>query len=393
MIDKIVIKDQIPSNKIIIKESITKIYPPLEDLVVRARAEEQIFEHENSYGYDKVTVEPIEIKLQDKEVLPSYDTQKIIADNDYDGLREVTVNPIVLNLQNKEVTPSYEVQEVTADNGYDALKKVTVKAKTGYDTDDADAVASDIIAGKIAYGKDGKIIGSMTSSNNALINTKSYKHKGSYANFVMQYVTKAEIDLSGFTDCRYAFSGCQNLESLTLTGTEDGAILYADYMFQDCTELKEVPSFNSSNVVTLTSCFSNCKSLKKITEFNTGKATVMREMFNECIALEEICELDCKNNKSVQGMFYNNSSLKILGGLKELGKAYTGSSVNSTSYNLNLTMSSNLTKQSLLNVINGLYDLASHNKPAQGLFLGEINLAKLTAEEIAIATNKGWNVS
>lgn len=215
----------------------------------------------------------------------------------------------------------------------------------------------------------------------------------SFDNFIAQYVTKAEIDLSGFTECRYAFSGCKNLESLVLNGTEDGAILYANYMFQDCTELKEVPSFNSSNVTALTSCFSNCKSLKKITEFDTGKATEMREMFNECIALEEICELDCKNNKNVQGMFYNNSSLKTLGGLKDIGKAYTGSSVNYASYNLNLTMSSNLTKQSLLNVINGLYDLASHNKPAQGLFLGDVNLAKLTAEEIAIATNKGWNVS
>lgn len=392
MNEKIIIKEQ-PREVIKIHEEVRKVYPPLEDLIVRSRAEKQVFEHENSYGYDKVTVEPIEIKLQDKEVLPSYDAQKIIADNDYDGLGEVTVNPITLNLQNKEVTPNYDVQEVTADNGYDALRKVTVKPKTGYDTDDADVVASDITAGKIAYGKDGKIIGSMTSSNNALINTQAYKHKGSYANFVMQYVTKAEIDLSGFTDCRYAFADCQNLESLTLKGTENGAILYITNMFTKCLELKNVPDFNTSNVIMADSCFRDCKSLKKITSLDVGKTTSMKEMFSGCTALEEVCELDCKNNKNVQGMFYNNSSLKTLGGLKELGKAYTGSSVNFTSYNLNLTTCTNLTKQSLLNVINGLYDLASHNKAAQGLFLGDVNLAKLTAEEIAIATNKGWNVS
>ena len=392
MSEKIIIKEQ-PQEVIKIHEEVRKVYPPLEDLIVRSRAEKQIFEHENSYGYDKVIVEPIEIKLQNKEVSPSYDAQKISADGEYDGLGTVTVNPIVLNLQNKEVTPSYEVQEVTADNGYDALKKVTVKARTGYDTDDADAVASDITAGKIAYGKDGKIIGSMTSSNNALINTQAYKHKGSYANFVMQYVTKAEIDLSGFTDCRYAFADCQNLESLTLKGTENGAILYIANMFTKCLELKNVPDFNTSNVIMADSCFRDCKSLKKITSLDVGKTTSMKEMFSDCTALEEVCELDCKNNKNVQGMFYNNSSLKTLGGLKELGKAYTGSSVNYTSYNLNLTTCTNLTKQSLLNVINGLYDLASHNKAAQGLFLGDVNLAKLTAEEIAIATNKGWNVS
>lgn len=392
MSEKIIIKEQ-PQEVIKIHEEVRKVYPELENLTVRSRAEEQVFDHENSYGYDKVTVEPIEIKLQDKNVSPNYNTQNVTADGEYDGLGTVTVNPIILNLQNKEVTPSYEVQEVTADNGYDALEKVTVKAKTGYDTDDADAVASDIVAGKIAYGKDGKIIGSMTSSNNALINTKSYKHKGSYANFVMQYVTKAEIDLSGFTDCRYAFADCQNLESLTLKGAEDGAILYIANMFTKCLELKNVPDFNTSNVLTADSCFRDCKSLKKITSLNVGKTTSMKEMFSGCTALEEVCELDCKSNKNVQAMFNYDSNLTTLGGLKDLGKAYTGSSVNSTSYNLNLTTCTNLTKQSLLNVINGLYDLASHNKAAQGLFLGEINLAKLTAEEIAIATNKGWNVS
>lgn len=392
MNEKIIIKEQ-PQEVIKVHEEVRKVYPELENLTVRSRAEKQIFEHENSYGYDKVIVEPIEIKLQDKNVSPNYSTQKIAADNDYDGLGEVTVNPIVLNLQNKEVTPNYDVQEVTADNGYDALRKVTVKAKTGYDTDDADAVASDIMAGKIAYGKDGKIIGSMTSSNNALINTKSYKHKGSYANFVMQYVTKAEIDLSGFTDCRYAFADCQNLESLTLKGAEDGAILYIANMFTKCLELKNVPDFNTSNVLTADSCFRDCKSLKKITSLNVGKTTSMKEMFSGCTALEEVCELDCKSNKNVQAMFNYDSNLTTLGGLKDLGKAYTGSSVNYTSYNLNLTTCTNLTKQSLLNVINGLYDLASHNKAAQGLFLGDVNLAKLTAEEVAIATNKGWNVS
>lgn len=357
MSEKIVIKEQ-PQEVIKIHEEVRKVYPELENLTVRSRAEKQIFEHENSYGYDKVTVEPIEIRLQDKEVSPNYDVQKVTADDDYDGLGEVTVNP-----------------------------------KTGYDTDDADAVASDITAGKIAYGKDGKIVGSMTSSNNVLVNTQAYKHKGNNTNFVMQYVTKAEIDLSGITDCRYAFADCQNLESLTLKGAENGAILYITNMFTKCLELKNVPDFNTSNVLMADSCFRDCKSLKKITSLNVGKTTSMREMFSGCTALEEVCELDCKNNKNVQAMFNYDSNLTTLGGLKNLGKAYTSSSVNYTSYNLNLTTCTNLTKQSLLNVINGLYDLASRNKPAQGLFLGEINLAKLTAEEIAIATNKGWNVS
>ena len=50
--------------------STQKIYPPIENLTVEPTKEQQVFIHENSYGYDKVTVEPIpEIKLQTKEVI------------------------------------------------------------------------------------------------------------------------------------------------------------------------------------------------------------------------------------------------------------------------------------------------------------------------------------
>lgn len=51
-----------------------------------------------------------------------------------------------------------------------------------------------------------------------------------------------------------------------------------------------------------------------------------------------------------------------------------------------------LTHDSLMNVINNLYDIKSKGVKTQTLQLGNRNKAKLTAEEIAIATNKGWNV-
>jgi hypothetical protein len=46
-----------------------------------------------------------------------------------------------------------------------------------------------------------------------------------------------------------------------------------------------------------------------------------------------------------------------------------------------------------MNVINNLYDIASAGIKTQRLVLGADNMAKLTADEIAIATNKGWTVS
>lgn len=390
MSEKIIIKEQ-PRKTIKIHEEVRKVYPELENLIVRARAEKQVFEHKNLYGYDKVTVEPIEIKLQDKEVLPSYDTQKIIADNDYDGLREVIVNPIVLNLQSKEVTPNYAVQEVTADNGYDALEKVTVKAKTGYDTDDADAVASDIVAGKIAYGKDGKIIGSMTSSNNAYINTISFK-RGIYSkNIVAGYAESIKIDISNVVRICNAFQDCLNLKSISLIGSTSKFTDFS-YAFYACYELETIPNIDTSNATDISCCFYYCSKIKSL-NLNTAKVTNMAQAFRCCANLEQISELDCSSVNVLSYAFHEDGSLKQFGGLRNLGKNYTSTNANYFPYTVNLSASNQLEKASILNILNGLYDLAANNKTTQSLILGTTNLAKLTAEEIAIATNKGWNVS
>ena len=69
---------------------IKEVYPPIEDLKVTPSKEQQIFNHENSYGYDNVTVEPI--NLQDKSItIKSNGTQEIVSDEGYDGLNQVKV--------------------------------------------------------------------------------------------------------------------------------------------------------------------------------------------------------------------------------------------------------------------------------------------------------------
>lgn len=50
-------------------------------------------------------------------------------------------------------------------------------------------------------------------------------------------------------------------------------------------------------------------------------------------------------------------------------------------------------KESLMNIINNLYDIATAGVQPQKLQLGSTNLAKLTDEEKVIATNKGWSLS
>ena len=91
--------------------------------------------------------------------------------------------------------------------------------------------------------------------------------------------------------------------------------------------------------------------------------------------------------------FYGCSGLKNVGGLKDIGKAYlTTTSENYIEYMVDFSNSRELTHDSLMNIINNVYDIASAGVKTQTLKLGSRNTPKLTAEEIAIATNKGWNV-
>lgn len=116
-------------------------------------------------------------------------------------------------------------------------------------------------------------------------------------------------------------------------------------------------------------------------------------METECTSLTTVPMLDASKIINVYNMFNNCSSLVTLGGLKNLGMSYPTNWIENVSEaTLNLSDSPLLTHDSLMNVINNLYDIKSKGVKTQTLQLGNTNKAKLTAEEIAIATNKGWNV-
>jgi surface protein len=58
------------------------------------------------------------------------------------------------------------------------------------------------------------------------------------------------------------------------------------------------------------------------------------------------------------------------------------------SANMSMSKSKSLSHDSLIRIINNLITTTS----TKTLTLGATNLAKLTADEVAIATNKGWTV-
>lgn len=232
----------------------------------------------------------------------------------------------------------------------------------------------------------------------------------------IEYSKNAKRTLEAKSNFDGVFDGDKSLVFAPLTNTGSGTKF--SNMFRNCPALIYVPSYNTSNGTSFSSMFNGCTSLTTISQLDTSNATTFASMFSGCTSLTSIPELDASNVTSMDQMFMNCAYLLSipelnaqnvtniqsicyscyrlidLGGFKNLGKAYlTTRAANYTYYTLTLNSCGNLTHESLMNVINNLYDIATAGVQTQKLVLGSTNLAKLSTEEIAIATNKGWTVS
>ena len=199
------------------------------------------------------------------------------------------------------------------------------------------------------------------------------------------------LDTRKCVDMETMFKDCSLLE--TIPKLETGNVTNMNGMFKGCSSLKQIPLLNTKSCNLMQEMFSGCSSITEIPELDTSNITSMWEMFFKCTSLTTVPMLDASKIINVYNMFNNCSSLVTLGGLKNLGMSYQTNWIDNVYLaTLNLSDSPLLTHDSLMNVINNLYDIKSKGVKTQTLQLGDTNKAKLTAEEIAIATNKGWNV-
>lgn len=176
--------------------------------------------------------------------------------------------------------------------------------------------------------------------------------------------------------CREMFNGCTSLTTIPEMDTSYTTDMYS--MFYGCSSLTTIPEIATSNVNTMERMFEGCSSLTSIPEMNTSRVTNMTDMFYGCSSLTTIPLLDTSRVTDMLNMLSYCSSLTDLGG-------FTGLKVN-----LDLSYSSKLTHDSLMNVINKAADVTASPKT---LTLGATNLAKLTDAEKGIATSKGWTLA
>lgn len=192
----------------------------------------------------------------------------------------------------------------------------------------------------------------------------------------------------------------KNLPPLNFNGTTL-TNMFANYRGHSL----NLSNFNTSNTTAMDSMLNNCQNLttiEGIENFDTSKVTTMQNMFSNCKKLTtlNLSNFDASKVKHTQNVLLVCNELIDLNFMSNVGQGFTQKTNNYYAYEIDLHLSTNLTHDSLMTVINKLYDLNLTYDVAndgvlytQKLTLGSTNTAKLTAAEIAIATNKGWTVS
>lgn len=183
---------------------------------------------------------------------------------------------------------------------------------------------------------------------------------------------------------------------LYVTEGTNTAYMFRDFPFDE-TVLPEV--IFPSNEVNLYQMFYNANKLKEIPWLiNITAKENMSSAFQSCSALVKLNKINCEKVTNISSAIDNTSNLTDFGGFENIGKAYlTTAPENYLYYKIKMNYSSNWTEQSLINTLNGLYDIKTKGCKPQQVVLGNTNLAKLTSEEgqqaLASSTEKGWSIS
>lgn len=251
---------------------------------------------------------------QTKTIIPTKERQEVTADKGYE-LAKTIVEPIPDNFI--EPTGVFEIEEngeyditeyktlvsnvparedLDAElNEQDALLneldgKIDELPDREADLSEATATADDVFEGKVAFGQDGKIVGTYKDMLQRYVDVNK---KISFSNFPdedMSWVNK--LDTSQMTTMNTMFLGCLNATVI------------------------DVSKFNTSNVTDMYEMFRDCKNIPAfyLSNFDTSNVTDMTGMFEDCEKLVtlDLSKFDLKNVKRLSYMFAYCSNLTTL---------------------------------------------------------------------------------
>ena len=186
--------------------------------------------------------------------------------------------------------------------------------------------------------------------------------------------TIPQLNTSKVDNMNNMFSGCSSLESIPLLDTSN--VTSMNNTFSNCGSLTTIPQLNTSKVTDMDSMFYNCYLLTTVPLLDTSKVKNMSQMFWHCNNLQTVPAFDCSNVTDMNIIFASCSSLKSI-------------LMTNIGVSLDISASTLFDREDLVLILNNLKTITT----TKILKMGATNLAKLTDEDKAIATNKGWTLA
>lgn len=219
-------------------------------------------------------------------------------------------------------------------------------------------------------------------------------------------------DTSNITSLRGAFASIPNLESVDFADWDVSHVTDFYAMFDGCKKLKtiDVSKWDTRSAINMGWMFNgnNLKSLD-VSNFNTSKVTNMFAMFS---GSQSLTQLDISNFDTSNVLDFGNAFAHWRGVSKELNisglnlskctsmnRTFINSDFkvircdglqlpNINMSNIGLNSSTELTVDSIVGLLNAL----PQSDKGYSFQIGSDNIAKLSDEQKAIATNKGWTL-
>ena len=182
------------------------------------------------------------------------------------------------------------------------------------------------------------------------------------------------LDLSKGTNFFRAWQGCGALTSFPMLDLSSGTNF--GYAWSYCSSLTSFPALDLSLGTNFANAWNGCSSLTEFPPLNLSSGTDFSYAWNECRALTTMAQLDLSAGTDFTQTWYGCSNLTNLGGFGAI------------SADIDLSSSTNLTVESIMNVINQAATVTGKT-----MTLGSDNLAKLSDEQKSVATSKGWTLA
>ena len=188
-------------------------------------------------------------------------------------------------------------------------------------------------------------------------------------------------DLPNVNNMNLCFSFCRSLKMITLPSSLPNVTTMSG-CFYSCSSLTSITLPDLPKIANMSGCFSFCRSLSSITLPDLPLVTTMYRCFNSCSSLTSITLPDLPKVTIFGYCFYNCSSLQnlVIGNINPNITTLT---------NWYISSCTKLTVESLVNIMNALPTITN----TRTCTIGTTNIGKLSPEQLAIGTNKGWSIN